>query len=126
MQFPSNNCIKNTYQGGMFASFGSPHKVVKHTLSGKYFLQFVLHINFGLSGPLWTAFELKIELPTAKNQPAATAPTENAINWLTLPTNIQIYFRFFPKFPKYSNGKSGGIYIFSLKNLYICIYIYIY
>ena len=53
---------------------------------------FLLHINFGLPGSLWTAFELKIALPTPKNQPDATALKENVINWLKLPKNIEILF----------------------------------
>ena len=42
--------------------------------------------------PPRTAFELKTALPTTKNQPDATALTENAINLLKLPKNIKIIF----------------------------------
>ena len=52
------------------------------------------YISFGLPGPLQTALELKIDLKTSKNQPDATALTENAINWLKLPKNIKILCRF--------------------------------
>jgi hypothetical protein len=50
------------------------------------FFNLFLHISFGLSGPLQTAFELtKIDLKTAKNQPDATALPENAMNLLKRP-----------------------------------------
>ena len=65
---------------------------------------FLLHISFGLPGPLRTANELKIALPTANNQQDATALTENAINWPKRPTNIKICFRIFPNFPQKRNG----------------------
>ena len=43
------------------------------------------HISFGLPGPLRAAFELKIALPTAKNQEHATALTEIDMNLLKRP-----------------------------------------
>ena len=51
-----------------------------------------LHISFGLPGPLRTAFELKIALPTAKNQVHATALTDNAINLLKRPKTSKHIF----------------------------------
>ena len=55
-------------------------------------------ISFGLPRPLCTAFELKIDLQTSKNQPDATAPTEYAINSLKRPKNIKIFSLNLPNF----------------------------
>ena len=44
----------------------------------------------GLSGQL---LSYKIDLGASKNQPDATALTENAINWPKLPKNIKMFFR---------------------------------
>ena len=44
-------------------------------------LTFIVGIQGG-PGSLQTTFELKNALPTATNQPDATALTQNAINWL--------------------------------------------
>ena len=76
---------------GDVCEFWGPHQVDKHTFLD--FVYFVSHIRVGLPGPLRTAFELKSALPTAKNQPDATAPTGNAINCLNLPKNINNFVR---------------------------------
>ena len=66
--------------------------------------------QFWSPGPLRTAIELKIALPTAKKQLDATALTETATNWLKRSKNIKILFRFFllQNLPKLKNGKYGG------------------
>ena len=68
-----------------------------------------LRICFGLPRPLRTAFELQNYTAYTKNQPDATALTENATNWLKRSKNIKITFRFFQIFKKGINGKSGGL-----------------
>ena len=47
-----------------------------------YFLKCFSDISFSFPGPHQTALGLKKNLPKAKNQPDATALTENDINWL--------------------------------------------
>ena len=63
------------------------------------FFELFSDISVGLAGPLRTAFELKIALPTAKNQAHATALTDNAINLLKRPKTSK-YILFFSKFFK--------------------------
>ena len=101
------------YNKGYVCEFGGPHKVDKHTFWGKYLLQpFFLHISVGLPGPLRTAFELKVDLPTAKNQPDATALTEKAINWLRSSKHIKNIFRYFSQVSQNSKmANLGGLYM---------------
>ena len=70
---------------------------------------FFLHISVGPSGPLQTAFERKIALPTAKKQAHATALTENANNLLKRPKTSKYLFNFFQKNQSFKNGKFGGL-----------------
>ena len=64
----------------MFARFGAHSKFTNIPFQENYFVVFstFLYISFGLSGHLQTAFELKIALPTTRNQPDATALREFA------------------------------------------------
>ena len=59
---------------------------------------------------VWASPDLSTNCtPTTKNQPHASALTENAINWLKRPKNIKILFEFFQIFQKFKNGKYGGL-----------------
>ena len=81
-------------------------------------------ISFGLPGLLQTAFELKIDLPIATNQPHAIALTENAINWLKRTKTSKYCFVF--KFSrKLKIIFSPIVYIHPLEGLFIyrCIYL---
>jgi hypothetical protein len=75
------------------------------------FFDFFSDISFGLPGPLRTAFELKIALPTAKNQVHPTALTDNAINLQKRPKTSKYLFEIFQKLQNFKNGKSGGLVI---------------
>ena len=86
-----------------------------------YISFFFSDISFGLPGPPWTAIELKIDLPTAINQPHATALTGNAIK---RPKNIKMLFHFF-KCSKNSKLYFHPLCIFTHWRCYIYIYIYI-
>ena len=55
-------------------------------------------ISFGFPGPLPTAFELTNDLKTSKNQPDATALTEDAINWLQQQKTSKCFFAIFQIF----------------------------
>ena len=39
-----------------------------------------MHMGFGIPGPLWIPFELKIELPTSSCTPDAATLTLHALN----------------------------------------------
>ena len=73
-------------------------------------------ISFGLPGPLRTAFELKIALPTATNQAHATALTTFFINLLQRPKTSKYLFESFPKNQNFKNGKSGELFCKNIEN----------
>ena len=64
--------------------------------------------------PLQTAFELTSALPTAKNQPDATALTENLINWLARPKHIKIFFEHFQFLQNSKVANLGGLIYFDI------------
>ena len=64
-----------------------------------------LHMNFGLPGPLRTAFELK--LPTSIFTPDAATLTLHALKLQRKPNTSKYVFEKFPNSPKFKISKSG-------------------
>ena len=117
MPFPSIICIKNTYQGSMFASFEGHTKVTNIPLQDLCFCQpffFLVHISLGLSRPLRTALELKNWSEDVK-KPAGCDCANGKCYWFAKKTkNIKTNSRSFPT--KSENSKMSkkwgwGLYI---------------
>ena len=68
-------------------------------------LEIFVHTSFGLAGPLWTTFELKIDLPPSKNEPDVATLT--LLNWLKLQKHQNV----FAKAPDFFS-KTGGYHFF--------------
>ena len=68
----------------------------------------MLLISFGLPRPLWTPFELTIEVPTSNIQPDAATLTLHALNWLKLPIKSKCVVDVSKNKSKSKNNKSGG------------------
>ena len=85
----------------MFASFGAHTKLTNIPFEENIIFEFVLNISFDLPGRLQTAFELKIDLPTSKNQPDAAILVLHALNLLKRPKTSKYAFENFQKIQKF-------------------------
>ena len=104
-----------------FASFEG-HKLLANVPFLKHIEKKKKDISFGFPGPLRTAFGLKNWSADSKNQPDATALTENAIDWPNGPKISKYFFEKVEQFQKIKNGKSGGVKLFYmlLIVMYVC------